>query len=283
MEFVGKNYVRIGNNFISTKTGKRFDATPEGLDALEKDNGLIGRAEAGRASLPVKARSVNFRIAQEKADTNPKGPNPFEAALIVARANIAISNFTDRKRQEEIPDLEAASKQFEERRAKLAELPQPAPQNVDPVRKAAEILRARPDKLGERLSETVANRLDQKAQQEDQARAQAAAETARTSDDTFLRAVKLLELKIHQFERSVVPSEWIDNAKAQLEQVRVGTITPYEFWHAYEPEWVNTQAGYYETLTANKKAEIAEQEKQLADLKAGNTPPADEPPAVPVA
>jgi hypothetical protein len=141
-------------------TGKKFDGTPEGLERLEADNQLVSKAKAGRDALPEKPRSVNFRNAQEKADKNPTGENPFESAIIVARANIRANGFRDSIRQDEIPDLEAASRLFEERKSKLAELPRPAPEVIDPIRQTADTLRARPDKLGERLSETVARRLD---------------------------------------------------------------------------------------------------------------------------
>jgi len=280
MQF-GRNYVYANKQYISTLTGRKFDGTPEGLARLEADNQLVGKAKAGRDALPEKSRSVNFRIAQEKADKDPTGPNPFEAALIVARANISRSNFTDKVRQDEIPDLEAASRQFEERRAKLSELPRPAPEVIDPMRQVADSLRARPDKLGDKLSQTVARRLDDAANMRDEAIEAQQREQARIEDPTYQRAVKYLELEIHRFTRSVVPGEWIESAKAQLEQVKSGQLTALEWWHAYQPARVNEQAEYFETLSTAKKREIEIAETELKALQSGDTTPPADPPASP--
>ncbi len=276
---IGRNWVYANGKYLSTLTGRSFEGTPEGLDKLEADNRLVSKAKAGRDALPEKSRSVNFRIALEKADKSPTGPNPFEAALIVARANISRSNFTDKVRQDEIPDLEAASRQFEERKSKLSELPRPAPEVIDPMRQVADSLRARPDKLGDKLSQTVARRLDDAADRRDEKIEAARIEQERVTDPTYQRACRYLQLEIHRFERSVVPPEWIESAKAQLEQVTSGQITALEWWHAYQPERVNEQAAYYETLSTAKRREIEIAETELKALQSGDLTPPSDPPA----
>ena len=66
--------------------------------------------------------------------------------------------------------------------------------------------------------------------------------------------------------------------RSQLEQVRAGTLTAYEWWHAFQPERVNEQAEYYERLAKSKQDEIAPHLAELERIKAGDlTPPADNP------
>ena len=90
--------------------------------------------------------------------------------------------------------------------------------------------------------------------------------------------MRYLESEIHRFERSVVPPQWIESAKAQLAQVKNNELTAHEWWHAYEPARVNEQADYYERLAKRKQDEIAPHLAELERIKAGDlTPPADPP------
>jgi hypothetical protein len=281
MQF-GTSYVRIGHEYLSTKTGKRFPATPEGLQQLNDDNRLVFSAAAGREALPQKPRSVGFRIAQEIADKNPTSEvNPWKIQADASRALFARSNFQDKWREEEIAELEDAARRYDDRRAKLLELPQPAPEVIDPLRQAASLLRDRPDKLGAKLSESVARRLEEQADKQDAEIEAQKREDARINDPTYQRACKYLELEIHRFEREIVPQEWIESAKSQLEQVKSGALSPHEWWHAFQPERVNEQAAYYETLAKRKQEEIAPHLAELERIKAGDLKPADSPAANP--
>jgi hypothetical protein len=147
------------------------------------------------------------------------------------------------------------------------------------MRQIADSLRARPDKLGDKLSQTAARRLDDAADRRDEQIEAQQREQARIEDPTYKRAVKYLELEIHRFERSVVPPEWIESAKAQLEQVTSGRLTALEWWHAYQPERVNEQAAFYETHSTAKKREIEIAETELKALQSGDLTPPSDPPA----
>jgi hypothetical protein len=257
-----RGYV-VGNGvYISTVTHRRWDATPENLDALKADNRLYLAAHASRP--PEQSRTTVWRIAQESSAANPTGPDVWQHAIQMQKALIATGGFRDQKRIAEVDEMELQSKAFQERKAKLLDLrpeQQPAP---DPVRQAAESLKKNPGNLGERLADKIAGHLLQKADEQDAAADAAAKESARTSAPEYVRAFELQRGEVFLYERTTVPAELLANAKKLLVGLEDGSVSAKEYWGCFEPEQSAAKYAYIDGLTIAKKAEI---KKLRDDLK----------------
>src|SRR5258708_30875877 len=105
------DYIRTNSAIISTLTGRRY--APDEAERCERDNAAVKAGATARAKtagatreptaaeiingtlgLPQAPVSVNRRIALERAQKNPTGDNPFDAALTLAKTKHAVRRFT---------------------------------------------------------------------------------------------------------------------------------------------------------------------------------------------
>ena len=217
-----RGYVVANGQYISTVTHRRWDATPENLEALKADNRIYLAANASRP--PEQSRTTVWRISQQQSDENPTGRDPWESAIQMQKALIASGGFRDQKRISEVEEMEVQSKAFQERKAKLLELrpePQPAP---DPARVAAEALKKNPGNLAPSLANKMATLLHDKADRDEVAAEAAARETARTSAPEYVRALEVQRAEVFLYERTTVPADLLASAKKLLAGLENGSV-----------------------------------------------------------
>src|SRR5579863_1306958 len=256
-----RGYVVANGQYISTVTHRRWDATPENLEALKADNRVYLAANASRP--PEQSRTTVWRIAQEAAEKSPTGVDVWQHAIQMQKALIASGGFRDQKRIAEVEEMEVQSRAFQERKTKLLELrPEPQPA-TDPARVAADALKKNPGNLAPSLANKMAGYLQDKADQDEAAAEAAAKETARTSAPEFVRALEVQRAEVFLYERTTVPTELLANAKKLLAALENGSCSAEDYWGCFEPDQSRAKYAYIDGLTIAKKAEIAKARAEL--------------------